>query len=130
MKLSRLHAGWPASGVDYARPRMVGVTVASWCGRCPGPPVPTARRGRRRPKAERADRQRRESLRARHARLPDRTAQFTTKATVRQRAQDDLRRQAHGALRAPLKTLEKVLTDRGTRQAVGTGCPPSGDARH
>src|SRR5262249_42514767 len=69
-----------------------------------------ARRGRRRPKAERADRQRRESLRARHARPPDRTAQFTPKASAPQRAQDDLRRQAHGALRAPVTDVKKVRT--------------------
>ena len=85
------------------RPRPVGVTAASWCGRCPGHACPAARRGRHRTKAERADRQRREPPRAhrppaRPGRLP------TPDSDARQRDSGPSRRQAHGALRAPLKT--------------------------
>jgi hypothetical protein len=86
------------------------MTAASWCGRCPGHVCPAARRGRFRTKAERADRQRRESPRAPRAREPDRAAQFIPDSASRQHAVDYPRRQAHGALRAPLKTLEIFVT--------------------
>ena len=85
-------------------PWSVGVSAASWCRQCPGSRVPTARRGRFRPKAERADRQRRESPRAHRARLPARAAQLTPDPGSRQRARNYPRREAPGALRAPLKT--------------------------
>jgi len=56
-----------------ARPRPVGVTAASWVwAGARGHACPAARRGRYRPKVERADRQRRGFPRAHRARLPAR----------------------------------------------------------
>jgi len=96
-------------------PWPVGVTAASWRG-----PVPSgvARAGRPpwpfRAKAERADRQRRGPPRAHRARLPARAAQFAPDSGSRPCAREDPRRQAHGALRAPLTDSEESLHRQGT----------------
>src|SRR5215831_17579974 len=72
-----------------------------------GHACPTARRGRDRTKAERADRQRRESRGAsRPPASPGRSVR--TRYWHAARASDDPRRQVHGALRAPLTDSEET----------------------
>jgi len=106
-ELPRLHAGapWDDAVLGWAAPngRDGGrLARAGARGRC----CPATRRGRYRTKAERADRQRRGPPRAHRARPPV-MAVDSHLMTARGRAQNDLRREAPGALRAPLKTYRK-----------------------
>jgi hypothetical protein len=80
-----------------------------------GRACPAARRGRYRTKAERADRQRRESPRAQRARLPARATRSHPIPVRGSASETTCATQAHGALRAPLKTLEIFIT--GSRRS-------------
>jgi hypothetical protein len=97
-------SGWSAGRVTRVlrRPRPVGVTAPAGAGDARGRDRPTARRGRSRPKAERADRQQRESPGGRVA--PARQfgpLRSHPNADAQRRVRAYPRRQAHGALRAP-----------------------------
>jgi hypothetical protein len=110
--MARGSARLPSGGLDGGQLVRAGARGRCW---------PAARRGRYRAKAERADRQRRESLRAHRARPPGRVARFTPDSGSRQRVRDHLRLQPHGAPRAPLKTLEIFITGSRRRRPTSSG---------